>query len=221
MLARNRQDMPREKMISKGASALGDNELMAVLLGTGSREENVLQVADKITTGFDLREIAEQSVEELSRLKGIGRTKACRLLAGFELGRRLASDIPERYRVVNKMSALRLALPVLRGQKEEKLVILTLSRNNTLIKKHIFTTEQTDEVRIDSTSLLRRVIRDGAYSFIILHNHPSGDPVPSEPDIRFTDRTAKSARTLGVTLLDHLVIADEEHFSFREAGLLK
>jgi DNA repair protein RadC len=221
MLAAIREDLPREKLTSKGAESLGNNELLAVLLETGLKHENVLQLADKILSKFPLQDLGKASVAELMGMKGVGSAKACKISATFELGKRMFISSRQDCKVNRTEDALRIAFHELHDENREKLVVLLLDRRSNFLKKFQTTTGSDNALLIETSSLFREMVRELADAFIILHNHPSGNPLPSDEDLRFTKKLKKCSQALNIILLDHIIVSKDEHFSFREAGLLQ
>ncbi len=216
-------ERPREKLFRSGASALSNTELVAILLGSGTREHSALSLAGRLLTrdASGLLYLVEASPEELCQIEGIGPARASVLIASVELGRRLMTA--PRGRKVNVSSPDRIAaiyMEQMRYLKVEQFKVLLLN-----IKNEIIATEDVSVGSISSSSAHPRevfygAIRRGASSVILVHNHPSGNPEPSQADLLLTDRLAEAGQLLGIPVLDHIVIGDGIYVSLRSEGKL-
>ncbi|MBU2561063.1 MAG: DNA repair protein RadC [Nanoarchaeota archaeon] len=214
-------ELPREKLLLEGASALSIKDLITILLETGSKDKDVFLIVDGLLKKHSFEEIANLSTVELIQHKGIGPAKACRLAAAFELGKRLVfpSSKPNPL-IKDSEDVIKLVLADFHGLTNEKMMILLLDSRNRLIKKRTLYLGCQNMIPVKQQDILEATVREKSAAFILIHNHPSKDVVPSGADIRMSRRIAKSSKILDVVFADHIIISDDEHFSFREAGLI-
>ena len=218
-------ERPREKMYAKGAGALGNAELLAVLLRSGTRETNVFDLAGMVLSraGGSLTALSRMSVRELCRVKGIGRSKALTIIAAMELGMRMCSEVPEgEARTIRTPGDVyRELLPQFRGLKHEECHILYLSRSNRLISKEMLSSGGLSETTADIRIIVKKALDQSASGIIIAHNHPSGDPKPGKADISLTQSLKQALNTFDIFLIDHIVIADGSYYSFADETTYK
>lgn len=207
---------PREKLKEKGAEALSDPELIAIILGSGTRGLDVMTLASKIA-----RLIASTkgnlSLEELSNVEGIGIAKASQILAGFELARRYM--IKESKKITEAKDVLPF-LSDITDKQQEYFVCISLNGANEVIEKRIVTVGLLDKSQVHPREVFADVITDRAASVILAHNHPSGELKPSDSDLKIHEQLTEAGKILGITVLDHIIVAKKGYFSFQEAGLL-
>ncbi|CAM3384430.1 DNA repair protein RadC [Hydrogenibacillus schlegelii] len=210
---------PRERLLRYGAEALSDVELVAIMLRTGVRGESALRLAERVLAAAGgLRELLGMGIEELAAIRGVGTTKAVQLLAAFELGRRLARELPRPYVVRSAADAARLLMDRLRYLAQEHFVVLFLNAKYELIGDKTIFIGTLDASLVHPREVFREAIRRSAHSIILAHNHPSGDPTPSAEDVRVTGRLVQAGRLLGIEVLDHIIIGDGVFRSLREDG---
>ena len=215
-------ERPREKMMIRGAQALTDGELLAILLRTGRKGESVLDLARRLLALTDgrLTGLFECDPGYLASLDGVGTARAASLLAAFELGRRF---IMEQRTVGTKVTeagaVFEMMLPRMKGLGHEECWELLLDRKGQVIKTMRLTIGGSKGTIIDIPAIVRNAISNAAASIIIVHNHPSGDPRPSSADIRETGMLRDACASCSILLLDHVIIADEHFFSFNEEKL--
>ncbi|WP_419241648.1 RadC family protein [Cardinium endosymbiont of Nabis limbatus] len=217
------EDRPREKLLRQGASSLTDAELLAVLIGSGTRDTSVVVLAQHIlkANGHSLQELAKRSVQELQRFKGIGEAKAVAIVCAMELTRRRAYEPDHKKELVNSsLKAYRLLQPDLTDKSIEEFWVLLLNRANYLIKKIKISSGGTSRTIVDAKFLFRLVLDHQAVSIILAHNHPSGNTTPSTTDIELTKSITKAGKLLDVSVLDHIIFTDRKYFSFSDEGLL-
>ncbi|MGI2299680.1 RadC family protein [Cardinium endosymbiont of Bemisia tabaci] len=217
------QDRPREKLLQKGAAALTDAELLAVLIGSGTRNTSVVMLAQHILkmNGNSLQELAKRSVQELQRFRGIGAAKAIAIVCAMELTRRRTDEPFRKKELVNSsFKAYKLLQPDLTDKSIEEFWILLLNRANYLIKKIKVSTGGTSRTIVDAKCLFRLVLDHQAVSIILAHNHPSGNTVPSTADIELTNSLDKAGKLLDIAVLDHIIFTDRNYFSFSDEGML-
>lgn len=216
-------DRPREKLARAGAAALGDNELVAVLLGTGMRARPALAVAqDVLDATGGVGGLTQVGVDDLLRVGGIGRPRAARLLAAVELGRRAISRTgDERPRFQSPGEIGRYLLPLFGGHREERFGVVMLDSKLRLIRAETLSVGTLDASLAHPREVFRAAALASASAIAVFHNHPSGDPAPSPDDLALTTRLAAAGEVMGIDLLDHLILGAGRWFSFRDAGLLQ
>ncbi len=222
-----RHDRPREKLAERGAEALSDSELIAILLRTGLPGTNAVEMARQLLNRYgSLAALARAPVADLSRIKGIGPAKAIQLAAAFGLGSRLAVESFERLPFNEARIVYRYLAPQMRLLERESLRVLLLDTRLRLIRMEEISLGSINESIAHPREVFRPALLYSAYAVVVVHNHPSGDPMPSKSDRQATRRLSEAARILMIELFDHLIIGSpsEEHpsgyFSFRECGLL-
>jgi DNA repair protein RadC len=213
-------ERPREKMLEKGPSSLSNAELLAILLRTGTGAVNVIDLARELlrSGGNKLSGIMSMPTERLCRIKGIGSSKAVTVAAAFELGRRCALEpvMDRKESICNPRRVFEIMSPRLRGTDHEECWGLFLNRANYIICKEQFSSGGMDSTVIDCKTIVRKALEKKATSLIIVHNHPSGNPIPGTNDIRETRNLKKALETCGITLTDHVIIADDSFYSFAD-----
>ncbi|MDE6871347.1 MAG: DNA repair protein RadC [Bacteroidales bacterium] len=216
-------DRPREKMMLRGASSLGNAELVAILLRTGTGKMNALEVAQLLMreAGGSLTRASRMTVEQMCRIDGIGPGKAVCIAAALELGKRMCSETPSGEKAVIHSAAdiFRELLPVMRGLQHEECWIFYLARNNRIISMEQLSIGGQHATVVDIKFIVRRAIDTLASAVIIAHNHPSGDPTPGKADIELTKVLKKALETFEISLIDHVVIADGKYYSFADERL--
>lgn len=220
------QDRPREKLASLGASALSDSELIAILLRTGIRGSNAIEVARALLARFQsLGGLARATVKELASVKGIGLAKAVQLAASFGLGSRLARETLTKSKIDSPELVYQLLGPEMRALNRESLRVILLDTRYHLMRIEEISLGSLNESIAHPREIFRPALIYSAYALIVAHNHPSGDPSPSEADHRLTRRLSEAARLLQISLLDHVIIGSPDgekpsFYSFKEAGIL-
>ena len=216
-------ERPRERLARLGAAALSGEELLALLLGSGLRGESALDSARRILAAHGgLAGLAGLSGAELKRERGIKQARASVLLAALEIGRRLAAEALSGRDLLNEPSLVKEYLRRARGDgTQERTGVLYLNARNRLLKDDPEIYRGTlDRAVVEPREILKRALLSNAAGLILYHNHPSGDPSPSREDREFTRRLSAAAESVGLRLLDHLVVGREGCVSFREAGLM-
>lgn len=221
-------ERPREKLIQRGAGALGDAELLAIFLRTGTKGKGVVTVASEMVAaaGGSLGRMAEMKARQLRKLaKGVGPAKACELEAAFELGKRVARQTAMNEPLASPDRIYAFMGPQLQSLARESLRIILLDTRHRLIHDEEISLGTVNESLAHPREIFRPAISHGAYAFVLVHNHPSGDPAPSEADRALTRRIREAADLLQIHLLDHVIIGRQRegapaYFSFKEHGLL-
>jgi DNA repair protein RadC len=216
-------DRPREKLLEKGRQTLSDAELIAILLGSGTKELSAVELAKKILhqTGNDLNKLGKLSIKELMQHKGIGEAKAITIAAALELGRR-RKDTDSKQQAVIKSSkeAYEFISPYLSDLHHEEFWAIYLSRNNTVIYQSKIGQGGINATIADIRIILKTAIEHLASGIIICHNHPSGNIKPSESDITLTQKIKEAAKLMDINLIDHIIFTDKSYFSFADEAKL-
>ncbi len=213
------EDRPREKLLTKGKQSLSDAELLAILLGSGSRDETAVGLAQRIlqSVGNDLNELGRRSVAELTKFKGIGEAKSITVVAALELGRRRQlTDVKERPQIRSSRDAWQLIAPILMDLSHEEFWILLLNRAGRVIGREQISLGGVAGTVVDAKIVFRKAIESMASSLILVHNHPSGNLQPSQQDVNLTQKLKKAGETLDIAVLDHLIITERGYFSFAD-----
>jgi DNA repair protein RadC len=216
-------DRPRERLWSVGAVALTTAELVAILLGTGSRGRSVLDTAARLLEMGDgsLRRLAARPASELLRAAGVGPTKAARLVAAFELGHRQAREArPVLPRIREPEDVVRLFGGRLRDLQVEEFHLLALDSQSQVLREVLVTRGLLNSSLVHPREVFRPAIAEAAAGIIVVHNHPSGDPTPSAEDRSVTRQLVSAGQLLDLPLYDHVIIAGDRFVSFAAAGLL-
>lgn len=216
-------DRPRERLWRLGAAALTPIELVAILLGTGSKGDDLLAVAARLLacSGGELRLLAARPAGELTREPGVGTAKAARLLAGFEIARRLVMEArPERQPVRSPEDVVRLVGPALRDLAVEEFHLVALDTRSCLIRDVLVTRGLLDSSLVHPREVFRAAIAEAAAGVILVHNHPSGDPTPSPEDRAVTRQLVAAGKLLDLPVHDHVIVAGDRFVSFATMGLL-
>ena len=216
-------DRPREKLLANGARQLSDSELLAILIGSGTRELSAVELARQILKACDgnLALLGKASVTDLMKIKGIGKAKAISIVAALEIGkRRNEAEIPERNNINSSRDVFQTVHPLLGDLIHEEFWVLYLNRANRIIEKNKISQGGISGTVTDIRIILKRGLELLASSLIICHNHPSGNLSPSEADIELTAKIKNAAAQMDIKLLDHLIVADNSYFSFTDEGIL-
>lgn len=216
------EDRPREKLISKGAQALTNAELLAILIGSGSDEDTAVELMQKVLTVNDnsLDRVGRLSVEELCQFKGIGKAKAVTIIAACELGRRRAVARPEHKQVRSAAQVYEYYYQNLREAPVEECHVLLLNQSARIIDSVRIGMGGLTETVVDVRIILREALLKRATSLILCHNHPSGNLRPSGHDDRLTRQVQEAARVLNLTLADHVIFTDHGYYSYADEGRL-
>ena len=211
---------PRERMSRFGALSMSDHELLALLLSTGTREKNALELAQSLLGEFGgLKGIAEASLTELSAIHGVGIGKGSRIIAAMEMGRRLSTQKADfRATIKSPEDVSRLVMQEMRCLDRESFRTVLLNTKNQVIALETVSIGDLSSALVHPREVFKGAIKKSAKSIILVHNHPSGDPTPSKEDINITGRLIESGRILQIDILDHLIIGDNKYVSLKEAG---
>ena len=216
----NKDDMPREKMISKGVKYLSNSERLAILIRTGSKKYNALDLSYLIIKSSEngIRGLHEMSIEELCKIDGVGPSKATIIKAALELGNRISTYIPDKYKIKNPWDIYVYYMEEMRYMKKEVFKIVLLNTKNEIIRDVDISIGSLNSSIVHPREVFVEAIKKSANSIILLHNHPSGNPTPSEEDVRITERLICSGEIIGIEVLDHIIIGDGEYYSLKEKG---
>ena len=216
------EDRPREKLARAGVGSLGDNELVAVLLGTGIRARNALAVAqDVLVAARNAGGLTRLGLDELRRIPGVGASRAARVLAAVELGRRtIMREAGERPQLATPEAVGRYLLPIFGGHREERFGVVMLDAKNRLIRAELISVGTVDASLAHPREVFRAATVASASSIAVFHNHPSGDPRPSDDDVALTRQLVGAGDVMGIRVVDHIILGDGRWFSFRDARLL-
>ncbi|MFS0822539.1 DNA repair protein RadC [Bacillus sp. 1P02SD] len=213
-------ERPRERLVSDGADSLSNHELLAILLRTGSKEELVIQLSNRLLHHFEgLRLLKDASVEEITSIKGIGKAKAVQIMAAIELGRRIGKlQYEDRYVIRSPEDGAKYVMEDMRFLTQEHFVCLYLNTKNQVIHRQTIFIGSLNASIVHPREVYKEAFRRSAASIICIHNHPSGDPAPSREDIEVTKRLVECGRIIGIELLDHLIIGEHKYVSLKEKG---
>lgn len=217
-----KQDRPRERLLELGPQHLSNQELMAILLGSGTRQESVMTLAQRIMMYFEgLNLLRDAAIEELIAIKGIGAAKGVLILAAIELGKRMHKLKPqERYVIRSPEDGADYIMEEMRSLSQEHFVCIFLNTKNQILHRQTIFIGSLNASIVHPREVFREAVRRSAASIICAHNHPSGDPSPSQEDIHVTKRLSECGKMIGIELLDHLVIGDRKFVSLKEKGYL-
>ncbi len=216
-------DRPREKMLAKGAAALSNSELLAILINTGNKEKSALEIGkDVLALGNNnLDELGKLTLKELQKLKGIGEAKAITIAAALELGRRRhSSDFFSKTIVRTSGEIANYLKTILKDYSYEVFAVVFLNRANKVISFQIVSTGGLTGTIADPRIILKRALEADATSIVLSHNHPSGSLKPSRADEELTQKIRQAATFLDIKVVDHIIVSDEGYYSFADEGLL-
>ncbi len=217
-------DRPREKLMLKGKSNLSDAELLAILIGSGSRSETAVGLSQRILQSVqnNLQELGRKNIADLMSFKGIGEAKAITIVAAMEIGRRRQLTNPiDRPQITGSSDAWNVIAPILMDLNHEEFWIILLNRANKVIGKEQISSGGVAGTVVDAKMIFRTALEKGPASGIILaHNHPSGNLKPSQADIDITKKLKQAGVNLDINVLDHLIIAGQSYYSFADDGAL-
>lgn len=217
------EDRPREKLLKKGINALGDAEILAILIGSGTKNETAVEVAKRILyrCNNNLHDLSRQSTNDLCKIKGIGEARAITIVAALELGRRRAmSEHIERKSITSSSDIIDLFKPLLADLLHEEFWVILLNRSNKIIEKYRISQGGLSGTVTDIRIIMKLALDNLASNIIAVHNHPSGNKQPSDADKSITTKLKLAAATFDIQLLDHIIVTSSECFSFADGGLL-
>jgi len=213
-------ERPREKLEKKGAQALHKKELLSIILRTGIKGKNVLQVAQDILTKYGDKKLIDVSYEELRNMHGVGPSKAAQVIAAIELGKRLYKEKVEEEIFINSSQDVLKEVSHIRENKKENFVVLYLDARNKLIYKETISIGILNASLVHPREVFEPAVKNLAAQIILAHNHPSGDPEPSEDDLTLTKRLVEAGKIMGIEVTDHIIVAKSGFVSFKEKGII-
>ncbi len=215
-------DRPREKLDRLGAAGLGDNELLAIIVGHGSRQISALDVANLVLdAAAGVHGLTRVSRDELGRVKGVGAAKAAQILAAVELGRRTLSRTPgDRVQFDGPEDVAAYLMPQYGSRSVEHFGIVLLDTKHRVLRTRVLSVGTLDASLVHPREVFREATLGGAAAIVLFHNHPSGDPAPSGDDVALTTRLVRAGDLMGVDVIDHIIVADACYCSFKETGRL-
>jgi len=219
----SQDDRPREKLRDKGKATLSDAELVAILIGSGNREESAVGLCKRIlaSTNNNLSELGKLSIKQFVAFKGIGEAKAISIIAALELGRRRrGGEALERKKITCSKSVFELMQPAIGELPHEEFWILYLNNSNKVIQKNQLSKGGITGTLVDVRLVFKTALEVGAVGLILAHNHPSGTLKPSQADKNLTQKLKTAARSLDIKILDHLIITENAYLSFADDGIL-
>ena len=217
------EDRPREKLLKKGIASLSDAELIAILIGSGIKNESAVEISKKILNGSanNLNELAKLTVNDLKKIKGIGEARAITIVAALELGRRRKmEEVIQKKKIGGSRDVFDLFQPLLGDLPHEEFWVLYLNRSNLILDKVKISQGGIAGTVTDIRLIMKQAVDRLAVSIILCHNHPSGNLNPSEADTRITQKIKEAGNLLDIQLLDHLIISENDYYSFADNGLL-
>ena len=217
------RERPREKVLANGIQNLSDAELLAILMGSGTRNKTAVDLARQILgeVEYNLHDLGRQSISDLQKIKGIGPAKAIAVQAAMELGRRrTGTQQMEKVSIKSSESVFSLFHALMGDLEHEEFWLLMLNRANRVIGRFKVSQGGLSGTVIDTRIILKKALDNLASSIIVCHNHPSGNKQPSDADVKITEKLKKAAEILEIKLLDHIIIADKSYFSFADEGLI-
>ena len=214
-------DRPREKLQRLGVAALGDNELLAIVLGHGHAHGSALDLANSLLAAGGLRGLVRADHSALRRVAGIGAARAAQVLAAIEIGRRTLTRLGEaRPQLSSPRAVAEYLLPQFGNRPVEQFGVLLLDTKHRVLRTSVLSVGTLDASIVHPREVFREATSAGAAGLVVFHNHPSGDPLPSEDDCRLTERLVAAGVLMGIAVLDHVILADEKYYSFREQRTL-
>jgi DNA repair protein RadC len=217
------EERPREKLLKQGAPSLSDAELLALLIESGTGGVTAVDLAKRLLAEHqNLSVIASKGVQELIRMKGIGPARSARILAAFEVGRRIQSGtVEKRKKIDSPADIVQYYLPRLGSEKREIFTVILMDSGNRIIRDVAISQGTLNASIVHPREVFKAAVDHLAAGVILLHNHPSGEPLPSKEDKHITAQLVKAGDVMGIPVLDHIILAGDRYFSFAREGLLK
>ena len=211
-----KQNRPRERFLKHGPEALSDAELFAIFLRTGTIQENVIDMSNRLIAEYGLNNLFDCSLKELQQIKGIGPSKAMQILAMSELNKRNNLSKTRQHHIRSEEDVFNIYKEKLGNKNKEILTILMLGTKNHVKGEKIISIGNSDTSIVDPKEILKPALKNSASRIILIHNHPSGDPSPSEEDKKITEELIKAGDVVGIKVLDHIIIGKERYWSWSE-----
>lgn len=213
-------ERPREKLIAKGAENLKDSELLAILLRTGTKGKNVIEIASHILSKYSKKRLLQMTYKDLAQISGIDSGKATTLLAAFELAKRALEVNDTNLPVIDSAKDAVAQLSDMRDLKKEHFVVLYLNAKNQLVHKETISMGTLNANLVHPREVFEPALKYSAAQIIAAHNHPSGDPKPSEDDLDLTKRLTGAGKMMGIDVMEHVIVSKNSYFSFKEEKLI-
>lgn len=218
-----KDDRPRERLCNQGVEYLGNDELLAILLGTGTNDMSVKELSTSILKRIEkLQDLKLLTYEQLIQIKGVGKAKACQIIAAIELGNRLhkKNNHIKEIKIVSAKSIYEYYKELLHDKKQEHFYCVYLDTKNRIIKDKLLFIGTVNHSIVHPREVFKEAYLVSATSFICVHNHPSGSVLPSQMDIMLTNQLKDAGNKLGIPLVDHVIVGEEEYYSFTENGMV-
>lgn len=216
-------DRPREKLLLKGQRALSDSELLAIIMGSGSRDESAVDLAKRILASVEnnWNNLSRLSVKDLRKFKGVGEVKAINIMTALEIGRRRAAQgLNEKPKIGSSQDAFVLLQSLIGDANVEEFWVLYLNQGNFVVRKEQISKGGINQTSVDLRIIMKFALEEMATSLILAHNHPSGNLNPSQADINLTRKIKEAALSLDIEVFDHLIVTQKSYFSFANEGIL-
>ncbi|MEA1975186.1 MAG: DNA repair protein RadC [Bacillota bacterium] len=215
-------ERPREKMINHGTQILSNAELIAILIGSGNKKLNAIELSSEIINTFGgLNRLTDVTYEELLTINGIGTAKACNILASLELNKRISQfSLNKKMKITSPIDVCNIFMDELRYEMKEKFIIILLNTKSEIISKEIISIGNLNSSIVHPREVYKYAIKKSAASILFVHNHPSGNPMPSKNDKEITKRLTEVGDIIGIKVVDHIIIGNNQHFSFKEHNLI-
>lgn len=207
---------PRERFLSFGPGSLSDAELLALILRTGTRNENVIELSNRLIAKFTLGRLFDSTIVELKKMKGIGESKAMQILTIAELAKRCNQVKKLKTKISSAKDVFNLLNDEVRGETKESFYVILLNTKNKILKVEKVSVGILDATIIHPREIFKPAIRNSAARIILAHNHPSGDPLPSDEDLSITRKLIESGELIGIEVIDHVIIGDKNYWSYSE-----
>ena len=212
--------LPREKIIEDGPNTLTDSELLAIMLSSGTKEEDVFKMSERLIKDFGFSGLINMNYNELSKIQGIKMAKASKLMAIFEIARRVMAEEKEKKEIIDAKSLYEYVYPYYYGIKKELLIVIGVDSKLRIIKEKKYTSDSYNEINVPLKELIKDIISMDPYGIFLIHNHPAGNVNPSSSDIKYTVDLGKTLRNIDILLLDHLIISYDKYYSFSDSKCL-
>lgn len=218
------EDRPREKMLLKGKQALSDAELIAILMGSGNRQQTAVELAQTIllSVNYELNELAKLSIKDLMKFKGVGEAKAISIAAALEIGRRRKdTQAVERQKILNSISSYEALKPFMMDLQHEEFWVILLDRSHKILKIKQVSIGGVSGTFADPKMIFKIAIENLASSIIVAHNHPSGEVKPSQQDLRLTKKLIEAGKIFDINVMDHIIFANDKYLSMNDEQLMQ
>lgn len=210
-------DRPRERLIKYGAKSLANYEIIAIILGTGSKNQSVLDLAKSLLINLeDINRLNEITINELMKIKGIGKAKAISIIAAIELGKRVNEPVVNNIQITNSSQAFYHLKDMLQNENQENLVCIFLNNNSEIINTKIISVGSITNTVFNTKDIIKWALKYSAVAIIVAHNHPSGNINPSREDILVTRNLLQAVKIVDIVLVDHIIIGKNKYYSFLE-----